>query len=54
MAEKEMNILLACDSSYVMPLSVCLTSIFENNKGPIHIYIFEIGIKHRTIGEIYV
>ncbi len=29
---KNMNILLACDSGYVMPLSVCMTSIFENNK----------------------
>ena len=30
-SKKEINILLACDSNYVMPLAVCLTSIFENN-----------------------
>jgi lipopolysaccharide biosynthesis glycosyltransferase len=31
MTEK-MNILLTCDSNYALPLTVCLTSIFENNK----------------------
>lgn len=27
-----MNILFACDTNYVIPLTVCITSIFENNK----------------------
>ncbi len=32
MTKKEMNILFACDSHYAIPLTVCITSIFENNK----------------------
>jgi lipopolysaccharide biosynthesis glycosyltransferase len=35
-----MNILFACDLNYVIPLTVCLTSIFENNsKNDICIYL---------------
>jgi lipopolysaccharide biosynthesis glycosyltransferase len=38
--EKEINILFCTDTNYVIPLLVCLTSIFENNSGVINVYIF--------------
>jgi len=38
--EKSMNILFCCDTNYAMPLTVCITSIFENNKEEkINVYI---------------
>lgn len=29
--KSKMNILFSCDENYVMPMTVCLTSVFENN-----------------------
>ncbi|MFA6341137.1 MAG: glycosyltransferase family 8 protein [Candidatus Paceibacterota bacterium] len=41
-----MNILFTCDSNYVMPLSVCLTSLFENNaKNDISVYVLHSGFE---------
>lgn len=37
---EKINILFCCDTNYAMPLTVCITSIFENNKDEdIDIYI---------------
>jgi len=43
--KEEINILFCCDTNYVMPLAVCLTSIFENNKA----YKVQIFILHSKI-----
>jgi lipopolysaccharide biosynthesis glycosyltransferase len=38
--KEKLNILFCCDTNYAMPLTVCVTSIFENNKDEnIHIYV---------------
>jgi lipopolysaccharide biosynthesis glycosyltransferase len=37
--KREMNVVFACDSGYVIPLAVCLTSLFENNKEKVDVYI---------------
>jgi lipopolysaccharide biosynthesis glycosyltransferase len=39
MLNKQMNIILCVNSKYVIPSVVCITSILENNKNPIHFYI---------------
>lgn len=40
MDKKDIKILFSCDTNYVMPLTVCITSILENNKeNKIDIYI---------------
>jgi lipopolysaccharide biosynthesis glycosyltransferase len=43
--QEEINILFSCDSNYVMPLCVCLTSIFDNNtNNKINIYLLHSGL----------
>src|ERR1035437_7017983 len=38
--KETMNILFACDTNYAMPLAVCITSVFENNKSNIiHVFV---------------
>ena len=40
-----MNIMFCCDRGYAMPLTVCITSAFENNKeSDVHIYVLHSGI----------
>ena len=48
-----MNIALCCDDNFVKPALVCLTSIFENNKGEeIHAYILTDGISDESCEKI--
>lgn len=43
-----MNILFCCDSNYAMPLTVCITSIFENNKdSSVKVYIFHSNMSQK-------
>lgn len=55
-----MNIALCTDENFSVPALVCITSIFENNKGDeCHIYILTDGLSDKTIdkfqklGDIY-
>ena len=42
-----MNILFSCDSHYVYPLSVCMTSVFENNKmNNVCVYLLHSGLSN--------
>lgn len=39
--EKQMNILYCCDTNYAIPMTVSITSIFENNKdSSVTVYVF--------------
>ncbi len=42
------NILFSCDTNYAMPMTVCITSIFENNKeNQVNVYVFYSSLSER-------
>lgn len=50
--ENKMNILISINSKFVMPAIVMLTSLFENNKVPIDVYMLYSSLTKKDIKSI--